>query len=156
MGGFSLEGSRKFLMFTQPVRGGTELDGVSPGSGILHSSPRHPPPLPLHHAAARPPTSSGSLWRRGSYVGSRVCVQLGLTLWIIAHKAPLSIQFSRQEYWSGLPFSPPGALPNPGIEPMVSPVSCIGRQILYHESHLRNPVWVWKVLSCWWLFLIWP
>ena len=35
----------------------------------------------------------------------------------IAHQAPLSMGFSRQEYWSGLPFPPPGDLPNPGIEP---------------------------------------
>ena len=34
-----------------------------------------------------------------------------------AHQAPLSMGFSRQEYWSGLPFPPPGDLPNPGIEP---------------------------------------
>ena len=35
----------------------------------------------------------------------------------IAHQAPLSMEFSRQEYWSGLPFPPPGDLPNPGIKP---------------------------------------
>ena len=40
--------------------------------------------------------------------------------WTAAHQAPLSMGFSRQEYWSGLPFPPPGHLPNPGIEP-VSP-----------------------------------
>ena len=34
------------------------------------------------------------------------------------HQAPLSMGFSRQEYWSGLPCPPPGALPNPGMEPM--------------------------------------
>ena len=39
------------------------------------------------------------------------------TLWTIAHQAPLSMGFSRQEYWSGLPCPPPGDLPNPGIEP---------------------------------------
>ena len=38
------------------------------------------------------------------------------TLWTVAHQAPLSIEFSRQEYWSGLPFPPPGDRPNPGIE----------------------------------------
>ena len=37
--------------------------------------------------------------------------------WTIAHQAPLSLEFSRQEYWSGLPFPPPGHLPDPGIEP---------------------------------------
>ena len=38
------------------------------------------------------------------------------TLWTIAHKAPLSMEFFRQEYWSGLPFPSPGALPDPGIK----------------------------------------
>ena len=37
--------------------------------------------------------------------------------WTVAHKAPPSMEFSRQEYWSGLPFPSPGDLPNPGIEP---------------------------------------
>ena len=45
-------------------------------------------------------------------------VRLFATLWTVAHQAPLSMEFSRQEYWSGLPCSPPGDLPNPGIEPM--------------------------------------
>ena len=39
------------------------------------------------------------------------------TPWIVTHWAPLSMGFSRQEYWSGLPFPPPGDLPDPGIEP---------------------------------------
>ena len=39
------------------------------------------------------------------------------TLGTIAHQAPLSMEFSRQEYWSGLPFPTPGYLPNPRIEP---------------------------------------
>ena len=37
--------------------------------------------------------------------------------WTVAHHAPPSMGFSRQEYWSGLPFPPPEDLPNPGIEP---------------------------------------
>ena len=40
-----------------------------------------------------------------------------VTSWTVAHQAPLSVRFSRQEYWSGLPFPSPGDLPNPGIEP---------------------------------------
>ena len=44
-------------------------------------------------------------------------VQLFMTPWTIACQAPLSMGFSRQEYWSGLPCPPPGDLPNPGIEP---------------------------------------
>ena len=45
------------------------------------------------------------------------CVQLFATPWTVAHQAPLSIRFSRQEYWSGLPCPPSGDLPNPGIKP---------------------------------------
>ena len=37
--------------------------------------------------------------------------------WTVALQAPLSMEFSRQEYWSGLPFPPPGDLPDPGIKP---------------------------------------
>ena len=39
-----------------------------------------------------------------------------MTLWAVARQAPLSMGFSRQEYWSGLPFSTSGDLPDPGIE----------------------------------------
>ena len=45
-------------------------------------------------------------------------VGLFATLWTLAHQAPLSMGFSRQEYWSGLQWPSPGDLPNPGIEPM--------------------------------------
>ena len=44
-------------------------------------------------------------------------VQFFVTLWTIAHQPPLSMGFSRQEYWTGLPCSPLGGLPDPGIEP---------------------------------------
>ena len=45
-------------------------------------------------------------------------VQLFAIPWTIAYQAPLSMRFSRQEYWSGLPFPSPGFLPNPGIKPI--------------------------------------
>ena len=45
-------------------------------------------------------------------------VPLFVTLWTVAGQAPLSVGFSRQDYWSGLPCPPPGDLCNPGIEPM--------------------------------------
>ena len=56
------------------------------------------------------------------------CVQLFATPWTVAHQDPLSVGFSRQEYWSGFPFPPPGALPNPGIEPasLTSPALASG------------------------------
>ena len=44
-------------------------------------------------------------------------VQLFATPWTVAYQAPVSMGFSRQEYWSGLPFPSPGALPDPGIKP---------------------------------------
>ena len=44
-------------------------------------------------------------------------VRLFATLWTVAFQAPLSMGFSRQEYWSGLPLPSPGDLPDPGIEP---------------------------------------
>ena len=45
------------------------------------------------------------------------CVQFFETLWTVARQVPLSMRFSRQEHWNGLPFPPPGDLPNPEIEP---------------------------------------
>ena len=44
-------------------------------------------------------------------------VRLFATPWTLAHQASLSIEFSRQEYWTGLPFTTPGDLPDPRIEP---------------------------------------
>ena len=44
-------------------------------------------------------------------------VRLFVTLWTVAHQTPLSMGFSRQEYWRGLPCPPPGDLPDSGIEP---------------------------------------
>ena len=60
-----------------------------------------------------------------------------MTQWTVAHQAPLFMKFSRQEFWSGVPFSPPGDFPNPGIEPLslVSPAL-----VLYHECHLGSPI----------------
>ena len=58
-------------------------------------------------------------------------VQLFATPWTVAYQAPPSMGFSRQEYWSGLPFPSPEDLTDPGIEPR-SP-HC--RQTLYHLSH---------------------
>ena len=44
-------------------------------------------------------------------------VRLFVTVWTVAHQAPLCMEFSGQKYWSGLPCPPPGDLPNPGIKP---------------------------------------
>ena len=50
--------------------------------------------------------------------GSPSHVQLLVTLWTVDCQISLSMEFSRREYWSGLPFPSPGDLPNPGIEPV--------------------------------------
>ena len=50
-------------------------------------------------------------------VSHSVMSQLFVTPWTVAHQTLLSMGFSRQEYWSGLPFPSPGGLPEPGIEP---------------------------------------
>ena len=56
------------------------------------------------------------------------------------YQAPLSMEFSQQECWSGVPFPPPGDLPEPGIEPASLNISCISRQILYHQCNLESPI----------------
>ena len=62
-------------------------------------------------------------------------VHLFETLWTVAHQAPLSMGFSRQEYCSGLPFPPPGESTHTGIEPE-SPALALGS---LPRSHLGNP-----------------
>ena len=64
--------------------------------------------------------------------------------WTIASQAPMSLGFSRQKYWSGLSFPPPGDLPNSGIEPrsLMSPVLA---SEFYHCCHLGS--WFWLILK---------
>ena len=66
------------------------------------------------------------------------CVQLFATAWTVAHQAPLPMGFSKQEYWSGLPFSPPGDLRDPGIEP-ASPVCPTVAGRLFSTEPLGKP-----------------
>ena len=61
-------------------------------------------------------------------------VWLFSTLWTVVHQIPLSMGFFSQEYWNGLPFPPPGGLPDRGIE-TASPVSPALQGILYSLSH---------------------
>ena len=78
------------------------------------------------------------------------CVRLFATLWTVAGQAPLSMGFSRQKYWSGLPRLPPGDLPDPEIEtaslssPALAggflPLAPPGKPLfhLLHSTFLRN------------------
>ena len=77
---------------------------------------------------------------------NNVCVQLCpalVTPWTVACQAPLSIGFSRQEYWSGLSFPPPGNFPNPGIEPR-SPTL----QVDSLQSEPAGKPSVWIIFHC--------
>ena len=82
----------------------------------------------------------------------RICIQwntqLYLTLcnpWTVACQAPLSMEFSRQEYWSGLPFPSLGDLPKPGIEPRSSalqadflPSEPLGKPLMEYYSAIKK------------------
>ena len=76
--------------------------------------------------------------------GMGVCVSvtqscLTATPWTLALQAPLSLGFSRQEYWRGLPFSSPGDLPHPGTEPGSPALHTVS----LHLCHQGSPeVWV--------------
>jgi len=67
-------------------------------------------------------------------ISTLCCAQSCPTLWTVARQATLSMEFSRQEYWSGLPFSILRDLLDVGNRTRVSHVSCIGRQILFHSA----------------------
>ena len=59
-------------------------------------------------------------------------VLLFATLWTVAHQGPLSVGFSRQQHWSGLPCPSPGDLPNPGIKLRSLMLPAFGRWVLCH------------------------
>ena len=64
---------------------------------------------------------------------------LFVTPWTVAHQAPLSMELSRQKYWSGLPCPPPGDLPHPGIGPLIS-------HALYFFYHLLLLLFYFTIL----------
>ena len=74
------------------------------------------------------------------YLVTKLCLTLLRFPWAVVHQAPLSIGFSKQEYWSGLPFLPPGDLPNPGIKPTSAALDSLPL------SHHRSP-YNWILLS---------
>ena len=79
------------------------------------------------------------------------CIWLFVTPWTVARQTPLSMEVSRQEYWSGLPF------PSPGDQTCVLCISCTGRWILYHcttwepwthtEMALSTILWSWYLVK---------
>ena len=90
-----------------------------------------------------------------SIPGCAVCSvmsRLFVTPWTAAHQAPLSMGFSRQEYWSGLPLPSPGDLPDPGIKP-VSLVSPLQQRATTKKAEPFDgepgPPWKSSVLDLW-------
>ena len=67
-------------------------------------------------------------------------VQFFVTPSTVAHQAPMFWQFSRQEYWSGLPFPTPGDLPNPGIEPVLFAPSALAGGFFTTEPPWKPPL----------------
>ena len=115
---------------------------------FLCSSPNHPVP---QHVTLFGDGGGGGF--ACIHAKSLSHVQLFATPWTVAHQAPLSMGFSRQECWSGLPFPPPGDLPEPGIEPesLLSPAlarrffTTCATMVVYCRAHLiemRSLVWV--------------
>ena len=74
---------------------------------------------------------SSLYWRSVCMWSGFSCVPLFVTPWTVACQGPLSMGFSRQGCWSGLPCPPPGDLPNPGTDPRL--VCCTGRQVLQRQ-----------------------
>jgi len=109
--------------------------------------------------SANPQRMKVDLWlqeARGWNNGTRVCawicfsrVWLFVTLWTIVRQAPLSMGFSRQEYWRGLPFSLPGHLSHPGIElvSLVSPSLSSGFFTTSTTWEAQN-----NGSGCWWVW----
>ena len=75
------------------------------------------------------------------------CVGLFATLWTIAHQTALSMGFSRQEYWKGLPCPPPGHLPDPGIEPASLKAAALAGGFFTISAHLGSPNGHYKYYS---------
>ena len=93
------------------------------------------------------------------------CVWLFATPWTVTCQAPLSVEFCRQDYWSGFPFPPPGNLPDPGIQPMSLALAggfCTteppGNPYSVRTSRSKNNVVLIllpSVNDSWYLILIW-
>ena len=74
-------------------------------------------------------------------------VRLFATLWTVAYQAPLSMEFSRQEYWNGLPFPSPGDLPDPGIKPWSASIADRRFTVWATRKPLKLVKWSEKLLS---------
>ena len=81
------------------------------------------------------------------------CVRLYATLRTVACQAPLSMRFSRQEYWSGWPFPSPGHLPDPGIEPASPALQADSLPLSHQGSLCKYHAILYKWLQYAWIFV---
>ena len=108
------------------------LPNIGPESFLLSS------PCPRREQGGQSPWSGGNQHTSRSIHSQPLsCIRLFATPWTVARQAPLSAGFPRQEYWSELPFPPPGDLPNPGIKPESPVVPVAGG--FFTTDHLRSP-----------------
>ena len=104
---------------TQCLKGfGSHARPLAQVQGVPAQLRSPPPPAACHSASHSKMCLLVRMTFPVSFRAKRGVVSDSATLWTIARQAPLSRGFSRQEYWSGLPFPLPGNLPNPGIKPM--------------------------------------
>ena len=90
---------------------------------------------PLQYSCLENPIDRGASWAAVLKV-TKSQTQLGDFHWTVAHQAPHSMGFSRQEYWSGLPCPPSGNLPNSGTEP-----ACLTIPALASSSFTMSATW---------------
>ena len=108
-------GFRRASLIAQWVN---HLPAIEPSPGSIPELGRSPGEgngSPLQDSCLENPIDRGAWWAT-VHVVAKFCPTLATPL-TVACQAPLSMGFSRQEYWSGSPCLPPGDLPNPGIEP---------------------------------------
>ena len=105
---------------------------------LLHINSKSPHNFLKHH---------GNIVKHACMLSRFSHVQLCATPWTVACQAHLSMEFSREEYWSGQPFTSPGDLPNPGTErtSLMSPVLA-GTTSATWEAHGTTPTWSQKTL----------
>ena len=109
---------------------------------LIHVSFQH---IPISLWASIP----SSLWTWLLLLSHLSHIQLCVNLWTVACQAPLSMEFCRQEYWSGLPCPPPGYLPNPRIKPR-SP-GCIAGRFFTAEAPEKPQTWLLTDHNQWFL-----
>ena len=126
------------LGWTEPLQGLRNLKIYLSCTQVLHSARSHSQSgqCPGRLEARSEACSVSSLQPKQDYL-----ISLTVTPWTVAHRAPLSMGFSRQEYWSGLPCPPPGDLPDPGIKPTSPMVPSLQAASLL-LSHWGSPICV--------------